>query len=234
MTAPTLVVSRFFNKPDDIAEGVVVDAPPKPRQSAARSRPRATRSVGAATTTVPASVNVADLDGEILDLLDTVTGLDDAPADRPVSQVSSRPPALTKDQQFDCYLGNCAPLMMHARERYGDAGTGGMTTRQVRAWLKINTQYIPAHLQHCDFHVDHIVGDGIGGQNWPLNYFLMPKTANLYFGGWLTIEKRQYVGMPAWTAATNFTTWCSQKSRATLPFGSFDPVSDKFLSKRSR
>lgn len=165
------------------------------------------------------------------DLPDSIT---DPPRDRAISPSLKQPTPLNKEQQFACYLGNCAPLMLYARERYGDAGVGGITTRQVRAWLKANPQFIPDHLRSIEFHVDHIVGDGIGGQNWPLNYFLMPKTANLWFGGWLTLQKRQYVGMPAWTSATNFTMWCAQKSRATLPFGTFDPVADKFLSKRSR
>jgi len=161
--------------------------------------------------------------------LDTASELPDS-----ITPPLKIPTPLTKEQQFECYLGNCAPLMMYARERYGDLGAGGITTRQVRAWLKANPQYIPEHLLGIEFHVDHIVGDGIGGHSWPLNFFLMPKTDNLWFGGWLTLDKRRYVGMPAWTAATTFTMWCAQKSRATLPFGTFDPVTDKFLSKRSR
>lgn len=141
---------------------------------------------------------------------------------------------LKKDQQFAAYLGNVAPLMLHARERYGQPGSGGMTTRQVRAWLNAHPEFIPAHLAGIEWHVDHIIGDNVGGHNWPANYFLMPKNVNLYFGAWLTLEKRRYVGIPAWSAATGFTVWATQKARATLPFGAYDPIEDKFLSKRSR
>jgi len=216
---PTSVVSRFFNKEGSVPEGVKVDAPP-PKTAAPKGRPRTTRSVGSSGLRNQAA-DIVSPEEEILAAIEETNAF-------------NAPTPLTKEQQFACYLGNCAPLMLYARERYGDAGAGGITTRQVRAWLKANPEYIPEHLRGQDFHVDHVVGDGIGGHNWPLNYFLMPKAANLWFGGWLTIDKRRYVGMPAWTAATSFTTWCAQKSRATLPFGTFDPVSDKFLSKRGR
>lgn len=230
----TVVLSRFFTKEEDIADNVRVDEPPpKTAPASARGRPRASRAVGRC------EINSSDIvapEEEIMSALaaELPTEVTEPPRDRAVSPSLRTPAALTKEQQFNCYMGNCAPLMLYARDRYGDSGTGGITTRQVRAWLKANPQFVPEHLRAVDFHVDHIVGDGVGGQNWPLNYFLMPKTVNLYFGVWLTIEKRKYVGMPAWTAATNFTMWCAQKSRATLPFGTFDPVADKFLSKRSR
>lgn len=223
---PTSVVSRFFNKAEELPVGTVVDAPPPKQPSAfAKARSRTTRLVGKSNVVPPEVVApdaeiIAALEAELPELM--------------AAQTAREPIPLTKEEQFASYLGNCAPLMMYARERYGDAGVGGITTRQVRAWLKANPQYIPEHLRGADFHVDHLVSDGVGGHNWPLNYFLMPKAANLWFGGWLTIEKRRYVGMPAWTAATNFSSWCSQKSRATLPFGVFDPMTDKFLSKRNR
>ena len=233
--APTQVVSRFFNKKEAaIPEGVRLDEPPpESRTNTVRTavrNQRTTRVVGHREVHTVDTVGVAPwlaaLEAEAPDMIDRAAR-ERAPSLR-------QPHVLTTEQQFACYLGNCAPLMLHARERYGDAGTGGMTTRQVRAWLKANPQYIPEHLRSVDFHVDHIVSDGIGGQNWPLNYFLMPSETNLWFGGWMTLQKRQYVGMPAWTGATNFSMWCAQKSRAVLPFGTFDPVADKFLSKRGR
>ena len=179
--APTEVVSRFFNKPDELPPGTVVDAPPpKQRAATARGRPRTTRSVGQrdvppVDVVSPEAEIIAALEAELPELMAAQTA-----RDRPVSPSIRSPQPLSKEQQFSCYLGNCAPLMMHARERYGDVGTGGITTRQVRAWLKANPRFIPEHLRGIDFHVDHIVGDGIGGQNWPLNYFLMPKACLLY------------------------------------------------------
>lgn len=204
---PTVVLSRFFNKTEDVTDpNTMLDKPPPPFF---KTRPRATRRGLSKPLSAPSqSERTAALAAPSL--------------------------VLTKQEQFEAYLGNCAPLMNYARECYGDAGLGGITTRQVRAWLNTNPQFIPNHLQGQEFHVDHIVSDGVGGQNWPLNYFLMPASINLLFGSWLTIEKRRYVGMQAWSSAVNFSTWCSQKARAIMPFGKFDPVGDKFLGKRSR
>lgn len=246
----TVVLSRFFAKSTvELEDGVRLDAPPKLRTTA-KSRPRSSRAVGRREIHVVAPTAEGDINSpedEIMALInhkdpstspitreEVVTTLTPKQRERAESPSLKVPVPLSKPQQFECYLGNCAPLMLYARERYGEPGSGGITTRQVRAWLKANPSYVPEHLRDTDFHVDHIISDGVGGHSWPLNYFLMPKAANLWFGGWLTIEKRRYVGMYAWTAATNFTMWCAQKSRATLPFGTFDPVSDKFLSKRGR
>ena len=235
---PTVVVSRFFNKGVDLPSNARVDAPPKPsRPTSARGRSRTTRAVGQRDTIPESSsdmisVELLPFEQELISMLEEQKACEQR--EQAVSPSLKAPVPLTKEQQFACYLGNCAPLMMYARERYGEAGVGGITTRQVRAWLKANPDFVPEHLRGVEFHIDHIIGDGVGGQSWPLNYFIMPKAANLWFGGWLTLEKRRYVGMHAWTAATCFTMWCAQKSRATLPFGNFDPVEDKFLSKRTR
>lgn len=206
---PTVVVSRFFNKQGGVTDAnTILDKPPPPFLE---KRPRTTRS-GLITNPLAAPFQ-----------------------SKHTAALAAAPSlVLTKQEQFQAYLGNCAPLMNYARRCYGDDGLGGITTRQVRAWLTANPQFIPDHLQGQEFHVDHIVSDGVGGQSWPLNYFLMPASINLLFGSWLTIEKRRYVGIPAWSSAVNFSTWCSQKARAVLPFGKFDPVGDKFLGKRSR
>lgn len=224
----TVVFSRFFAEEKNLNDGFKVDVP------RSVSVKRATRSRGKKSITITDD-EAKDAEGRLnLILASLAPGMTIAPSEHCVSPSLKEPVALTKEQQFESYLGNCAPLMLYARDRYGESGVGGMTTRQVRAWLKANPQFIPAHLVDIDFHVDHIIGDNVGGHSWPLNYFLMPKAVNSWFGGWLTVEKRKYVGMPAWSAATNFQMWCSQKARSSLPFGSFDSVDDKFLSRRSR
>ena len=144
------------------------------------------------------------------------------------------PKALTKLQQFESYAGNNPALVKLACEKYGAAGVGGMTTRQIRAFFTKHPEQLPEHLRESGYAIDHIIPDVMGGVSYPHNYFLMSKEANAYFGAFFSLEKRQYLGMATWTSATAFATWCAQKARATIPFGAYDPVSDHFLAKRSR
>lgn len=144
------------------------------------------------------------------------------------------PKALTKLEQYNSYCGNHPALVKLANEKYGAAGVGGMSTRQIRAFFTKHPEDLPEHLREGGYVVDHVVPDVIGGQNFVFNYFLMSKEANFYFGAFFSLEKRQYIGMSVWSSATAFSTWCAQKARATIPFGAYDPVSDYFLAKRSR
>jgi hypothetical protein len=49
---------------------------------------------------------------------------------------------------------------------------GGMSTTQVRNWLKKNKEMVPRWLQDQEWSVDHIVADKLGGPPWPHNYFI--------------------------------------------------------------
>ena len=111
-----------------------------------------------------------------------------------------------------------------------------MTTRQVRNWLlkPENAHAIPESFKSTDWEVDHIISDALGGANWPLNYFVMPKSVNRYFTRWANREKANYIGSAAWKSATDFAKWHSTRARASMPYGSFDPVADRFLTARSR
>lgn len=144
--------------------------------------------------------------------------------------------SMTDELRFKCCLVNCAPLMAFAREKYGDAGIGGMTTTQVRAWLKKNPEHIPRPFRDIPFHIDHIIPDLCAGSllNWPSNFMLVPKSVNLYFGSNVSAEKKRFVGKGGWQAASDFARWAGLKARAHVPYGQFDPISDHFLASRSR
>lgn len=144
--------------------------------------------------------------------------------------------SMTDELRFQCCLVNCAPLMAFAREKYGDAGIGGMTTTQVRAWLKKNPEHIPHRFRDTPFHIDHIIPDLCAGSllNWPSNFMLVPKSVNLYFGSNVSAEKKRFVGKGGWQAASDFARWAGLKARAHVPYGQFDPISDHFLASRSR
>ena len=143
---------------------------------------------------------------------------------------------MTDTLRFQCCLCNCPQLMQHAREKYGDAGTGGMTTTQVRAWLKRNPEHIPPYFQDTAYHIDHIIPDLCGGSllNWPSNFMIVPKSVNLYFSSHVTAEKKKFVGKAGWQAAADFARWAGLKGRCYVPYGQFDPVGDHFLASRSR
>ena len=142
---------------------------------------------------------------------------------------------MTDQLRFECYLGNCAPLMKHARENYGTAGQGGMSTTQVRNWLKRNPEHIPAALRDIKWHIDHVVPESLNPvANWPSNYFIMSTKVNLYFGKYITKEKIAYVGKSHFQMASEFCRWCGLKSKAYIEYKQHDAVTDHFLVQRSR
>jgi hypothetical protein len=141
---------------------------------------------------------------------------------------------MTNQLRFECCLVNCAPLMRYAKEKYGAAGKGGITTAQVRKWLTLHPHHIPSSFRGRTFEIDHIIPDVCGGSNWPSNYMIVSKAVNLYFGSNLCKKKKRFVGKAGWRAASDFARWTSLKARAFVEFGAFDPVADHFLVARSR
>jgi len=142
---------------------------------------------------------------------------------------------MTDITRFQGYLGNCAPLMKHAREKYGGAGQGGMSTTQVRAWLKKNPEHIPDAFKSIKFHIDHIIPESLNPvANWPSNYFVMPTNVNLHFGKYVNKDKLSYIGRHNFQSASEFCRWCGLKSLAHVEFKQHDPVSDHFMVRRGR
>ena len=142
---------------------------------------------------------------------------------------------ITNELRTLCYLGGCAPLMTYAKEKHGSQGQGGMTTAQVRAWLKKNPDCVPHALRNVAWHIDHIVPECYNPLgNWPTNFFIMPKTVNLYFGKYLTQEKIKYVGTSHFKSASEFCRWSGLKTKGLLEYKQHDPVTDHFLVQRSR
>lgn len=137
---------------------------------------------------------------------------------------------ITDGMRFECYLGNIPELVRHSNDNYPT----GMTTKQVRSWLDKHPHRVPSFLKHVDWAVDHIVPDNLGGVSHPYNFFLLPRTVNNAFSGWATIEKRRFVGQATWTKATDFQRWYMLKAKAHVNLAHFDPVSDHFLTQRSR
>jgi hypothetical protein len=48
----------------------------------------------------------------------------------------------------------------------------------------------------AEYHIDHILPLAKDGKNHPINYYIMPKSDNLSFGGGFSAAKLAYVG--AW------------------------------------
>ena len=55
-----------------------------------------------------------------------------------------------------------------------------------------------------------------------------------HFKQYFPTEWREYIGDQAYKDATSFHRWVSLKAQATVPYGNFDPVTDKMLTKRKR
>ena len=133
--------------------------------------------------------------------------------------------SMTAERRFECCLANCAPLMAHARTKYGQEGSKGMSTTSVRAWLKQNPQHVPEYLKNVAFHVDHIVPDSLNGSlNWPLNYMLVPSNVNQHFSGFYTREKEAFVGKHNVKIAKEFAKWVTLQSKTRVEYGKYDPV----------
>ena len=135
----------------------------------------------------------------------------------------------SREDRLAAYCGNMISLVTYARQKH--AKTGGMSTKQVRNWLRKNPDYVPKWLQGTDFEVDHIVSDKLGGLPWPHNYFLMPKPINKHFGEWVDAEKARYVGDDAWQGASSFARWIRNKVRAVVDFSEFNPVGAQFVGR---
>ena len=139
---------------------------------------------------------------------------------------------MTDVMRYELYLGNIPELVKHANEKY----VNGMSTRQVRAWLSKpeNKHYIPRYLEGTNWAVDHIISDSIGGISHPYNFFMLPRVLNNSFSGWATLQKRQCVGMAAWSKAVDLQRWYSLKAKGLVNLSQFDPVTDHHLVQRSR
>lgn len=139
---------------------------------------------------------------------------------------------MTDVMRHELYLGNIPALVKYANEKY----VNGMSTRQVRAWLgkPENKHYVPRYLDGTNWAVDHIISDSIGGISHPYNFFMLPRVLNNSFSGWATLQKRQCVGMAAWSKAVDLQRWYSLKAKGLVNLGQFDPVTDHHLVQRSR
>ena len=96
-----------------------------------------------------------------------------------------------RGDQLESYCGNMPDLIKFAKAKHA---TGGMTNTQVKNWLKQHPHNIPKWLRNATWSVDHIVSDKVGGNPWPHNYFIMPKSDNSHFNAFVDSEKKKYVG----------------------------------------
>ena len=126
----------------------------------------------------------------------------------------------TREFQLASYCGDMHELIKYAKEKHGT--TGGMSSTQVKNWLKKNPDFIPRWLRETEWAVDHIISDKLGGHPWPFDYFIMPKSDNSHFNQWADAEKRKYVGMHAWDTASSFARWARDAARARIDYGKFD------------
>lgn len=75
------------------------------------------------------------------------------------------------------------------------------------------------------------MSDKVGGNPWPFNYFIMPKSDNSHFNQWATSEKKKYMGQLAWDTASSFERWVRDAARARIDYGRFDPLTDQFRGR---
>jgi hypothetical protein len=112
---------------------------------------------------------------------------------------------------------------------------GSLTTARVRRWLlkqpDILTEMgikpeemlsVPGGMG-AKYHIDHILPDTKCGMSHPINYFVMPASDNISFGGVINAAKLKYVGVwVAWAVLYYHGVLFAQKAGA-------GPLADELL-----